>query len=505
MNRKPIEHVVIVGGGTSGWMTAASLIQRLAVRGCKVTLIESSAIGTIGVGEATVPAIRRYFDSLGLDTDDLMARTQATYKLGIEFKDWRHDGHRFFHPFGRYGLDAGPVGFHHLHQRLTEQAGETLPLDAYSLGTEMAWAGRFAFPDPEARADFQIYDWAVHFDAGLFARYLREWSQARGVVRIDAKIMTVDQDSETGFVTGVQLDNGTRVEGDLFVDCSGFRGLLIRQTLKAGYRDWTHWLPCDRAVALPCKHADANDITPYTRSTAKSFGWTWRIPLQHRVGIGYVYSSAHISDDEAQAALRAGLDGEVLAEPNFVRFTAGHAERFWDKNVVAIGLASGFLEPLESTSITLIQTGIAKLLELFPNADCDPGLAAEYNRRSVIEYERIRDFIILHYCASQRTGGIWDACRAMPLPDTLVEKMEAYRARGAFVRYEAESFFDPSWLIMYDGFGITPRAYDPFADNFALGDLKELARSLRAEVVGQANAAPLHADVLRQRCPAKII
>ncbi|MEI9903597.1 MAG: tryptophan halogenase family protein [Asticcacaulis sp.] len=369
--RKPIEHVVIVGGGTAGWMTAASLIQRLSVRNVKVTLIESSEIGTIGVGEATVPAIRTYFQSLGLDAYELMKATNATFKLGIEFKDWRHDGHRFFHSFGRYGIQAGPVDFHHLHQRLAE-AGEDYPLDDYCLCTEMAYAGRFAPADLNAKANFQIYDWAVQFDASLFAKYLRGQAETWGVERIDARITSVEQHAETGFVERVRLDTGESVAGDLFIDCSGFRSLLLQKTLGVGYRDWRHWLPCDRAVALPCRHKDETDIEPLTRSTARDAGWMWRIPLQHRIGNGYVYASDHISDADAEAVLRAQLDGETLASPNFVRFTAGHAEKFWDRNVVAIGLSSGFLEPLESTSITMIQAGIFKLLNLFPNTDCDP-------------------------------------------------------------------------------------------------------------------------------------
>ena len=503
MTRQPVKSVVIAGGGTAGWMTAASLIQRLAVRGVKMTLIESSEIGTVGVGEATVPAILTYFRSLGLDVYDLMRATNATFKLGIEFRDWRREGHSFFHPFARYGIQAGPVDFHHLRQRLAE-AGEDYPLDAYCLGSELAYAGRMAMPDASPKADFQVFDWAVHFDASLFARYLRGYAEQRGVARIDARITAVERHPETGFVERLRLDNGTAVEGDLFIDCSGFRSLLLQKTMGVGFRDWSHWLPCDRAVALPCAHGDAGDPEPLTRSTAKAAGWTWRIPLQHRVGNGYVYSSAHISDSDAEATLRQGLTGEALANPNFLRFTAGCTERFWERNVVAIGLSAGFLEPLESTSITLIQAGIFKLLNLFPNADCDPGLQVEYNRLSAIEFERIRDFIILHYWANGRDGEMWRHCRDMALPDTLNAKIEAFKARGAFVRYEAESFFDPSWLAMYDGFGITPRAYDPFADNFALDDLKALTRNIRADVKAMARDAPTHAEFIRRHCAAPL-
>jgi tryptophan halogenase len=502
-SREPIRSVVIVGGGTSGWMTAASLAQRLAQRDVRITLVESSAIGTIGVGEATVPAIRSYFASLGLDAFEVMKATNGSFKLGIEFDGWREAGHRFFHSFGRYGLPGGPVEFHHIWQRLRE-AGEPWPLSDYCLGDAMAYAGRFRPQDPQARGDFLIYDWAVHFDASLFARLLRGYAEQRGVTRIDAKITEVVQQPETGFVERVRLDSGAEVAGDLFIDCSGFRGLLIQGAMQAGFNDWSHWLPCDRAVAIPCRHPQNDPFLPLTRSKAITAGWTWRIPLQHRVGNGYVYASSQIGDDEAEAALRAELDGEAMGEPNFVRFTAGHAKKLWDRNVVAIGLSGGFLEPLESTSITLIQVGIDKLLQLFPNRDCAPALAEEYNRRAGLEYERIRDFIILHYWANKRQdGALWRACREMEIPDSLRAKYEAWKARGVFVRYDHDSFFDPSWLCMWDGFDIRPEAYDPFTDNFPLGDLTSVCANMRRDVKAIANDAPSHADFIRQYCAAQ--
>ena len=292
------------------------------------------------------------------------------------------------------------------------------------------------------------------------------------------------------------------IAGDLFIDCSGFRGLLIQGALKTGFRDWRKYLPCDRAVALPCSHGDSRDIAVATRVTAQPAGWMWRIPLQHRVGNGYVYSSEHISDADAEAALRAQLDTEVLAKPNFVRFVAGHAEQLWNRNCVAIGLAGGFLEPLESTSITLIQSGINKLLQRFPHADCAPPLVAEYNRVAAMEFERIRDFIILHYWASHRPEPLWAQCRAMDIPDTLRHKIELFKSSGQFARYDAESFFDPSFLCMYDGFDIAPATYDPFADNFALDDLKDLTRNIRADVKGMAQDGERHSDFIRRHCAA---
>ena len=502
MSNPPAKQVVIVGGGTAGWMTAASLAHRLGHLGIRITLVESSDIGTVGVGEATVPAIRTYFSSLGLDAFEVMRATHATFKLGIEFDGWRHDGHRFFHSFGRYGVAAGQVGFHQLWQKLVA-AGETFPLDDYCLATQMAYQGRFAEQRPDAKPDFEVYDWAVQFDATLFARYLRRFAEAAGVIRIDAKITEVGQDGESGDITHVRLDSGDDVAGDLFIDCSGFRGLLIQGALKSGFIDWSEWLVCDRAVALPCAHADATAIAPYTRAAAQTAGWTWRIPLQHRVGNGYVYSSAHISDADAEATLRGELGGEALASPNFVRFTPGHARTFWNRNCVAIGLAGGFLEPLESTSITLIQMAIDKLVMLWPTTPVDPRLAAEFNSISTQEYERIRDFIILHYALNGRAGeAMWDYCRHMTLPDTLSHKIDLFKARGHFARYNWESFFDPSWLCMYEGLGVVPESNTPFEAQFPIADLKALAAQLRTDIKSMASEAPSHHAFVQAHCAA---
>jgi tryptophan halogenase len=423
----PVRSVVIVGGGTAGWMTAASLAHRLNRLGVTITVVESSAIGTIGVGEATVPAIRRYFQSLGLDAFEVMKATNGTIKLAIEFDGWRHEGHSFMHPFGRFGLEAGPVAFHHLWNRLRREHDAGL-LDEYAMGAQLARAGRMALPPETARVDFEHFDWAVHFDASKFAAYLRQFAQALGVRRVDARVSEVLRgDNET--VRCVRLASGELLEGALFVDCSGFHRLLIERSLGSGFIDWRHWLPCDRAVALPCAPADPEHIAPYTRSRALEAGWSWRIPLQNRVGNGYVYSSDHSSDEQALETLRGELEGQVLGEPNLVRFRAGHVRRFWIGNCVAIGLAAGFLEPLESTSISLIQMGIDKLLHFWPDEGMGEArwaqLSGEYNRLSVTEFERIRDFIVLHYSANgRRNGELWRYCREMPLPDTLSRKIE---------------------------------------------------------------------------------
>ena len=493
----PVTSVVILGGGTSGWMTAAALLHRLGRLGVSVTLIESSQIGTIGVGEATVPAIKRYFDSLQLDVYEVLRATNGTIKLGIEFDGWRQAGHSFMHPFGRYGLQAGPVAFHDIWNRL-RAAGETAALDDYSLGTQLARAGRVFLPPREPRADFEIFDWAVHFDAARFAQYLRQFSEARGVRRIDARLQEVRLNPESGHITQLLLDTGETVGGELFIDCTGFNRLLIEGALHAGYVDWRHWLMCDRAIALPCAPSDPVGIAPYTRSRALTAGWTWRIPLQNRIGNGYVYSSDHISDDEALTVLQCSLEGEPLAKPNPVRFRAGHVRRFWEKNCVAIGLSGGFLEPLESTSISLIQMGIDKLIHFWPDTGMASDLASEYNRLSVQEFERVRDFIILHYSANGRTDGeLWRYCREMTLPDSLTHKLALYRARGHLVQYQSESFFDPSWVCMYANFGIEARAWDPLTNLLGIEELKNLTRRLRTDIAAMAREGSPHREFLR--------
>lgn len=500
----PVRSVLIVGGGTAGWMAAASLAQRLGRLGVSITVVESSAVGTIGVGEATVPAIRRYFDSLGLSPFEVLKATNGTVKLAIEFDGWRGAGHSFMHPFGRFGLEAGPVAFHHLWNRLRcrdpHGAGT---LDEYAMGAQLARAGRMAMPPENPRVDFEHFDWAVHFDASRFATFLRSYAESRGVQRIDARITEVTADGER--ITGVQLDSGERLEAALYLDCSGFHRLLIERALHSGFVDWRHWLPCDRAVAMPCAPA-GEALAPYTRSRALDAGWAWRIPLQNRVGNGYVYSSDHVSDDAAVAALGAELDGDALAEPNFVRFRAGHVNRFWIGNCVALGLASGFLEPLESTSISLIQMGIDKLLHLWPDAAPDPThwspLANEYNRLSIVEFERIRDFIVLHYAANGRHGendpaGLWRHCREMTLPETLRRKISLYRTRGLIQQFDAESFFDPSWLCMYGNLGIDAGSWDPLANLLPLDELAEVTRRVRADIVRMAGECAPHREFLR--------
>jgi tryptophan halogenase len=501
VNPTPVRSVVIVGGGTAGWMTAASLAHRLQRLDVRITLVESSSVGTIGVGEATVPAIRRYFQSLGLDAFEVMKATNGTIKLAIEFDGWRREGHSFMHPFGRFGLEAGPVAFHHLWNRVRRHR-DAGTLDEYAMGAQLARAGRMRLPPENARVDFEHFDWAVHFDASRFAAYLRRFAETRGVRRIDARVTEVLRIEGDGQgLRAVRLDSGELLEGSLFVDCSGFHRLLIERTLQAGYVDWGHWLPCDRAIALPCAASFPDAISPCTRAKAMDAGWTWRIPLQNRVGNGYVYSSSHLGDDEALAALRAQLEGPVTGEPNLVRFRAGHVRRFWIGNCVAIGLASGFLEPLESTSISLIQMGIDKLLHFWPDDTADTCawsvLAAEYNRLSITEFERIRDFLILHYSANGRGQDLWRYCREMPLPETLTRKIELYRTRGLIQQFDSESFFDPSWLCMYGNFGIDATSWDPLTNLLPLDELDEVLRRVRDDIVRVARGSKPHREFLR--------
>lgn len=486
MSAAPIRAIVIVGGGTAGWMAATLLARRLERQPVSITVVESPDIRTVGVGEATVPAIRDFFRAIGVTDTEVLRATQGTIKLGIEFRDWTTTGAAFFHPFGLYGTSSRGVAFHQYWMKRRLEGDDT-PLAAYSLCTELAMRHQILPPPENPANELGVFDWAVHFDAGLFARFLSaKATRELGVAHVEGTITSVALDSETGNIASVALANGQSIAADLFIDCSGFRSLLLGDALGVGYEDWIDWLPCDRAVAIPCERSAP--LTPFTRSTALAAGWQWRIPLQHRVGNGYVYSSRHISDDEAVATLRAGIEGPALAEPTLLRFRTGHRHRFWYRNCVALGLAAGFLEPLESTSITLIQSGIERLAGLFPDRRFDPALADEFNRITTLEYARIRDFLILHYFGNRRIGEpMWDACRAMTLPEPLAHKLRLFRSRGTMVRYEWESFQDPSWLAMFAGLDLLPEAYDPIADHFTGDQLEGAMRRMR-EAIAKAVA-----------------
>jgi len=457
-----ITSVVILGGGTAGWMTAAALSKALTGAGVSITLVESDAIGTIGVGEATIPTIHWFNQIVGLDEAPFMAATGATWKLGIEFVGWNGPGSGYLHPFGTFGPPGDGVMF--LHRLIRARLeGHDAPTEAYSLNAQAARAGRFQHPVADRRSLLSTLGYAYHFDAGLYARHLRERAEQQGVVRIEGKVERVERDGESGFVTALVLESGERIAGELFVDCSGFRSLLIGQTLGAAFEDWTHWLPCDRAWAAPC--APETEVTAYTRVTAAEAGWRWRIPLRHRTGNGYVFSSRYQDDEAARASLIAGMESPPTGEPRLIRFLPGQRRESWRANVVAIGLSSGFLEPLESTSIHFIQSGVAKLLSLFPRRDCDPLLAGQFNRLMVTEMEQVRDFLILHYTMTHgRTEPMWRECQATALPDTLQARIDHFRHSARLVLANDELFRDASWFAVMDGQGIAPTGYNPMVD-----------------------------------------
>ena len=491
MSNSRITEIVIVGGGTAGWMTAAAL-SKVLDRRYRITLVESEEIGTVGVGEGTIPMIKLYNSALELDEADFIRRTKGSFKLGIHFVDWARKGESYFHGFGKIGQDRGLVSFHQYWLKL-KQAGKAGPLDDYSINTVAALQNKF-MPAMRDKPNSPMADiaYAFHFDAGLYARYLREYAEARGVRRIEGKVTGFALEGESGHVTSITLEDGQVIGGQLFVDCSGFRGLLIEQALETGYEDWTHWLPCDRAVAVPCANAPGG-ITPYTRSTARSAGWQWRIPLQHRIGNGHVFCSRYISEDEATAQLMANLDGEPLAAPRTLRFVTGKRNKTWNRNVVAIGLASGFMEPLESTSIHLIQAALARLTAFFPHAGFDQADIDEFNAHSDFETIKIRDFLILHYHATQRDDSpFWDYCRTMDVPESLQRKMALFRSNGRVFREHTEMFAEMSWVQVMFGQGIHPRGYHGLVDLLPEEELEGFVERVRTVIGNCARQMPTH-------------
>ena len=500
-----IENVVIVGGGTAGWMTAAALARGLRHLKVAITVVESEDIGTVGVGEATIPIIHVFNNMLGLDQADFMRACNATFKLGIEFVDWAALGETYIHPFTRYGRDLNNLQFHQMwlrHSALQAARGQADPIDDYNLCCVAARHRRFSHPVSGQDLDLGALHYAFHFDAALYAQYLRRYAETRGVVRREGRIVSVAQDGDNGHVRSVTLASGETVAGDLFVDCSGFRGLLIEGTLKTGYHDWTRYLPANRAIAVPCRNRE--DPVPYTRSTADGAGWRWRIPLQHRVGNGYVYSSEFISDDDAEARLLSQLDGEPMAAPRRLQFVTGMRKKVWNKNVVAIGLAAGFMEPLESTSIHLVHTAIVKLLAFFPDKAFAPADIAEFNRHTQAEYVRIRDFLILHYKATRRDDtAFWRHCRDMEVPETLGHIMEVFQARGRLMITADHLFTAQSWMAVMLGQGLRPQTYDPLADGLTQAELEAHMASVRDQVAKLTHAMPGHGDYIRRFCRAE--
>jgi len=496
-----IKKVVIAGGGTAGWMAAAALSKILGSKYCEIELVESESIGTVGVGESTIPQINTFNRTLGISEDEFVRETNATFKLGIEFINWGQVGERYIHPFGTYGLDMAGVSFHAYYLKNHPKHDHQL-LENYSLQAHAARNHRFMRPVNAGNSPLSKIAYAFQFDSGLYAKYLRRFSENLGLKRTEGQIVDVRQNVETGFIESIILKDGQVIEGDLFIDCTGFRGLLIEQTLKSGFTDWSHWLPCDSAVVAPCERNGA--MLPYTRATASQAGWQWRIPLQHRVGNGHVYSSSFISDEEALTHFLENLENEPLQDPRVIRFKAGMRNKAWKKNVVALGLSGGFVEPLESTSIHSIQHSIARLLQMFPDKSFNQADIDRYNRLTDFENEKIRDFIILHYCATQRTDSdFWNYTRTMDIPDYLADKINLFRSYGRVFRENEELFNDTSWFAVMMGQNITPKSYDPVADVLTTEETTERLNNILKTIETSSNYMPKHEDFIRENCASE--
>jgi tryptophan halogenase len=488
MTDRAIRSIAIVGGGTAGWMAASLLAQVLRGTGCAITLVESPDIGIVGVGEATIPPILDFLKLIEVDLDAFVRDTQATFKLGIKFQDWSRVGESYWHPFGTFGVSIDRRPFHHVWHKARAE-GLEMSVPHHSLAAALGEAGRFAWPDPSVGGPLAGLRHALHFDAALVARFLRGHAEARGIRRLEREVASAVL-RDDGFIDALTLTDGGEVKADLYIDCSGFRGLLIEQTLGTGYEDWTRWLPCDRAIAAPTAHA--GPPAPYTLAVAQDAGWRWKIPLQHRVGNGYVYASQAIDDDTALAELLAAI-GQPLAEPRRLRFTTGRRKAFWNRNVVTLGLASGFLEPLESTSIHLVCSGLYKLLDHFPDRDFAPSNIAAYNQALVHEYETFRDFIVLHYCATARDDtAFWRDRAGAAVPDTLAERLELYRACGRITTRQGDLFTDLSWFYVLDGMGLRPRAYDPLVEASNFEQVQALLPRLSGQIAALVAQSPTH-------------
>ncbi|NIJ63167.1 tryptophan halogenase [Sphingomonas leidyi] len=489
MDQAPIRRVVIAGGGTAGWIAAAALAKLIGPL-LEITLIESDEIGTIGVGESTIPTARTFHQLLGIDERAFLRDTRSTFKLGIAFEDWAREGDRYFHSFGQIGKSTWMGDFHHfwLEARAEGWGGE---LDDYCFELQAARAGRFAIPEQGH------INYAYHLDAGLYARFLRDFAEPLGVNRIEGRIERVEQHPETGFVTALRLASGQRIEGDLFLDCTGFRGLLIEQALRAGYEEWSHWLPTDSAIAVQTE--SVGPAMPYTRAAAHRAGWQWRIPLQHRVGNGLVYARDFLDDDSARALLDDRIEGEKLIEPRIIRFKAGRRRTLWDRNVIALGLASGFVEPLESTSIHLIMIAVTRLVQLFPFGGIGEGVAARFNALGRTEIERIRDFIILHYHLNQRAdGGFWDRCRTMAIPDSLAERIAAFRDGAVAWQAPDDLFRVDSWVQVMLGQRLEPRSHHHMGRMIVDGELRTALGALRSGIARTVAQMPAHQQFLER-------
>ncbi len=494
--KKPVNKVVILGGGTAGWMTAAALANSFNQENTDVTLVESDQIGTIGVGEATVPTLLLFNSALRLSEEEFIRETKATFKLGIEFVDWKEKGSRYFHPFGVYGLDMDGVSFTNFWLRWKKSGGH---LDYYEFNAESlaARSGKFMRVMNESGPKVMPgVHYAYQFDAGLYARFLRRYSEQRGVKRVEGKLQSVQQNATSGYIETLVLESGQSVEGDLFIDCSGFNALLIEKVMNAGYIDWSHWLPVDSAIAVPCAKS-SQPLLPYTRATARGAGWQWRIPLQHRTGNGHVFCSQYMNDEEAKSILMQSLEGEALADPRVIRFKTGARKHCWVKNCIAIGLSSGFLEPLESTSIHLIQRAIFKLLSMFPSDGIIDPLINQFNKEMSEEYDEVKDFLIAHYVTTERDDTeFWRYVKNMSIPDTLRHRLELFKSRGEAMSGANGLFRDVNWFAVLKGQGLEPESYHPIADSISDDELKRRLIKVRSGVENRVNMMPSHTEYL---------
>jgi tryptophan halogenase len=496
MENMDIKKVVIVGGGAAGWMTAAAMSRLLDKQKIEIQLVESETIGTVGVGEATIPHILYFNRLLGIDENSFIKQTNATFKLGIEFVNWGQLGESYIHPFGPYGMDMEGIHFHHMWLR-QQSKGTAKPLDDFNLQILAAKAGKFMRAKPDLKGSpLSTVAYAFQFDAALYALFLREFAESRGVIRTEGKINQVIQNPENGHIQSVVLDKGEKIDGDLFIDCSGFKGLLIEETLKTGYEDWSHYLPCNSAVTQLSERMPV--LPPYTRATAKAAGWQWRIPLQSRTGNGYVYSSQFLSDEDAMQSLSQDLDTPAISEPRQLKFTTGIRKQPWNKNVVSIGLASGFLEPLESTSIHLIQTAIARLMTNFPDKSFNQPDIDYYNEKTKMEYVQVRDFLILHYKATKRDDSpFWNYVREMDIPDSLEKRIAIYQENARLYREDQELFNHVSWLAVFNGQGIHPKRYHPIANLLEENEMERRMNEIHTVTQKCLDVMPTHEAFLQ--------
>ena len=501
MNANRISSLVIVGGGTAGWIAAAAIAKSLKNQLCNITLIESPNIGTVGVGEATIPPMVSFLQFLEVNEKEFMQETQASFKLAIKFEDWHKPGESFFHPFGSIGVNIDGNEFYPCWLK-AKANGEQAKYADFSPAAVMSAKNKFYPPHRASKDSFLAgAGYAYHFDAGLVAKFLRRYSEKLGVTRIESNVVNVNK-NEQEFLQSVELDSGQVIEGDFFIDCSGFKGLLIEEALTTGYEDWSDLLPCNRAVAMQTENV--GEIDPYTTSTARDFGWSWKVPLQHRTGNGYVFCSEYCSDDEAVAKIHSITKGKPLTEPRVIPFVTGRRKKIWNKNCLALGLSAGFLEPLESTAIHLVTRGVRAFLDLFPDKTYNQNLENEYNRILLGEYETIKDFIVLHYCTTKRDDNpFWQRCQNIAVPESLKRKIDLFVSRGVLEYNPGDLFKPPSWFSIYEGMGVVPNNYDPFVDSVNTAQLKSVISQVKSLMLQMADSLPPHAEYLQKYCPAK--